>query len=100
MFVEVGHAGNMGMTHSAEGGGEGEDVEQKVRTGNRMLLILLIVERLVNCIRSSTVLYKSSSNSRACGNLYSHTRFEGFLYEGTYSQTVLPVLMTLVLVTV
>lgn len=55
-------------------------MEQKIRTGNKTLLVLLIVERLVNYVRSSTVLDQSSSNSRACDNLYLHTGFEDLLY--------------------
>lgn len=56
-------------------------MEQKMRTGNKTLLVLLIVERLVNYVRSSTVLdLNCSSNSTACGNLYLHTGFKDFLY--------------------
>lgn len=56
-------------------------MEQKFRTGNKTLLAILIVERLVNYARSSTALDQGSGSSRACGNLYFHTGFKGFSYE-------------------
>ena len=55
-------------------------MEQQIGTGNKTSLVLLIVERIVNYVRSSTVLDHGSSNSRACGNLCLHVGFDDFLY--------------------